>query len=300
MFLDTVAALDRAALDGVYELVCAAAGGHIRGVDWAVRLLIEVSALKLGVPTLLAVYAWVRPDTGLRADPVRALRGAAGVVLTLALARATQNFLPARPRPRVAMPEFPFPPLGHLTDLADWSSMPSDTAALAFALVAVAWASSRRLGAAALAWAVSMTCLPRLYIGYHHLSDLLAGAALGVLSVAAALRAPLPAGAAVRADALLRRLDARAPGLLVLAFFALGAECLHAFEATRRMARAAGEVAHAMAAERPGGVASLPATAEPDGAAPPPSATGPDGENEDEATCGAPAAPSPCAALASD
>lgn len=286
MFLGTVAALDRAALDGVVALVCAVAGEHVRARDWAMRMVIDVNVLKMGVPTLLAVYAWLHPDTGCRADPVRAVRGAAGVILTLVLARAAQNLLPARPRPRVAMPDFPFPPLGRAYDPADWSSMPSDTAALAFALVAVAWASSRRLGAVALVWAVFMACLPRLYVGFHYLSDLLAGAALGVLSVAAALRTPLPAGAAALADAWLRRLDARAPGLLLLAFFALGAECLHLFEFTRRMAVAAGEVAHAI-------------TAEPAGeAAPPPTATEPAGEGE--ATCGGSAAASPCAALASD
>jgi len=53
MPLDMVAALDRAALDGVVALVCGVAGEHIRAVDWAVRLLIGVDALKMGVPTLL-------------------------------------------------------------------------------------------------------------------------------------------------------------------------------------------------------------------------------------------------------
>lgn len=125
-------------------------------------------------------------------------------------------------------------------------------------------------------------------MGYHHLSDLLAGAALGVLSVAAALRAPSPAGAAASADARLRRLDARAPGLLPLAFFALGAECLHVFESTRKMARAAGEVAHAMAEE------------EPAGEAPPHHAAASEPAGGDEAACGASVAESPCAALASD
>ncbi len=67
----------------------------------------------------MAMYVWLHPERGHRAEPLRALRGAAGVVLTLAFARAAQNFLPARPRPRVALPDFPFPPLGYLSDLAD-------------------------------------------------------------------------------------------------------------------------------------------------------------------------------------
>lgn len=72
-----------------------------------------------------------------------------------------------------------------------------------------------------------------------NLSDLLVGAALGTLAVVAALRAPQPVGAVRQAGAWLRRLDARAPALLLLRFFALRAECLHVFESTGRMVAAA-------------------------------------------------------------
>lgn len=257
MMSDAIAALDHAVFHGVVRLAHGIAGGSLPALNWAARLLVEVDALKVGVPTLLAMRAWVHPRTGCRADPLRALRGAAGVIAALALARAAQELLPARPRPRAVLPEFPFPPLGHLDDLADWSSMPSDTAALTFALATVAWASSRRLGAVAFAWAAVVACLPRLYFGYHYLSDLVVGAALGVVSVAAALSAPLPAGAGARAEAALRGLDARAPAVLPLAFFVLGAECVQMFEFTRRMGTAAGELAQAFA-PGPGDVGSFP------------------------------------------
>lgn len=265
MLAGAVSTVDAAALLGVSAIARALAGGSLPALDWATRLLIDLSVLKLGVPTILAMYAWVHPDTGYRDDPVRAIRGATGVVLTLALARAAQELLPARPRPRVAMPDFPFPPLGHLQNLADWSSMPSDTAALAFALVAVAWSSSRKLSTAAAAWAVAMTCLPRMYIGYHYLSDVLVGAALGTLSVVVALRTPLPAGVAAAADARFRHLNARAPAALLLCFFALGAECLHAFEATRKMTAAASEAARAIVADPNGEGRSLAPDATADG-----------------------------------
>lgn len=248
MLAEAIAAFDLAAQRGAIALAHAIAGESLPALDWAARLLVELDALKMGVPTFLAMYAWLRPDRGYRADPLRALRGAAGVVLALVLARLAQESLPERPRPRVALPDLPFPPLGHLSDLADWSSMPSDTAALAFALAAVAWASSRRLGAAAVAWAAVMTCAPRLYFGYHYLSDLVVGAA----SVALALNAPAPAGIVAGTRAWLRRIDARAPVLLPLAFFALGAECLHLFQSTRKMADAAGDVVAAVSAKEHG------------------------------------------------
>src|SRR3546814_3008666 len=61
----------------------------------------------------------------------------------------------------------------------DWSSFPSDTAALACALVAAIGTGSRPLGLAGLAWAVVVVSFPRLYGGFHYVSDLVAGGAIG-------------------------------------------------------------------------------------------------------------------------
>lgn len=249
MLSDAIAAFDFAALRGAVALATSLAGESLPALDWAARLLIDIDPLKMAVPTILAVYAWLHPDRGCRADPVRAVRGAAGVVLALAIARGAQEVLPERPRPRDALPEFAFPSLGHLHDLSDVSSMPSDTAALIFALAAVAWAFSWRFGVASVAWAVVMTSLPRLYIGYHYLSDLLVGAALGVAAVACALRVGLPPRVVALGNSWLRKLDARAPALLPLAFFAFGAESLHAFETTRKMGAAASDLVQAISAE---------------------------------------------------
>ncbi|WP_188900023.1 hypothetical protein [Caldovatus sediminis] len=46
------------------------------------------------------------------------------------------------------------------------SSLPSDTATLAFAVAAVVWAASRPLGLLCAAWAIAAVGFPRLCIGY--------------------------------------------------------------------------------------------------------------------------------------
>jgi hypothetical protein len=102
MISDAMAALDFAAPCGVAALARGIAGESPSALDWAAKLFIDVSALKMGV---LTMCAWVHRGKGCRADPVRALRGAAGVALALALARAAQDPLPARPR--VALSDFP-------------------------------------------------------------------------------------------------------------------------------------------------------------------------------------------------
>ncbi len=108
-----------------------------------------------------------------------------GAFLALVVARIAQN-ISERPRPIFAdIPGFRIP-LGTEVDIpADWSSFPSDTAALGFALAAAVFLTSRPLGVVCLFWALVVTSLPRVYAGYHYPSDMLAGGLIGVASVLA-------------------------------------------------------------------------------------------------------------------
>lgn len=237
-----VTALDSAALHAVTNLMRWLGGEERLFLNWAFRLAVDTHTLKLGVPVLLAFWVWVRPS-GYAADPVRALRQVAGILLAMAIGRGAQIVLPDRLRPMQATPDFPFPDLGHLPYIDDGSSIPSDHAALAFSLAAVVWIGSRRLGAVAFLWAAVGVCLPRLYFGYHHLSDLIAGAAIGVLAVRFALWVPLPSGGVRSIVRAARRMDARAPGLATVGLFLVAFECLTLFESSRKMGSAAALVA---------------------------------------------------------
>ena len=64
--------------------------------------------------------------------------------------------------------------------LNTFSSFPSDHAMLFSCLCVPLWNRSRWLGAAAMLWTALVICLPRIYLGYHHPSDVLGGAVLGV------------------------------------------------------------------------------------------------------------------------
>jgi len=65
-----------------------------------------------------------------------------------------------------------------------WSSFPSDHAALFFALGLGVWHVSRKGGIALLLYILLFICLPRLYVGIHYPSDILAGAILAYWAVA--------------------------------------------------------------------------------------------------------------------
>lgn len=65
-----------------------------------------------------------------------------------------------------------------------WSSFPSDHAALFFALATGVWWVWRKGGTALFLYVAAIICLPRIYLGIHYPTDILAGAVLGLGSAA--------------------------------------------------------------------------------------------------------------------
>jgi undecaprenyl-diphosphatase len=117
-----------------------------------------------------------------------------GSFLAMTLSRVMQNFSFYRPRPLHNQNVDYQLPFGIETSVLEgWSSFPSDTSALAFAIAAGIFLASRRLGIAAFLWVVVVVAFPRAYGGLHYPSDLIAGGLIGFLSTAGA--APLILGA---------------------------------------------------------------------------------------------------------
>ncbi len=102
-------------------------------------------------------------------------------IAALAIGRTLALMLPFRDRP------FARPELHFVTTLQpilrSWSSFPSDHAVLAFALAASLFRISPKVGIWALFHATVIICLPRIYFGLHHPSDLMAGALIGILTI---------------------------------------------------------------------------------------------------------------------
>lgn len=108
-----------------------------------------------------------------------------GSLLAMTVSRVMQNFSAHRPRP-LHNPDLVYElPHGiETTTLEGWSSFPSDTSALGFAIAAGIFVASKRLGLAAFLWTAVVVAFPRAYAGLHYPSDLMGGALIGLLCTA--------------------------------------------------------------------------------------------------------------------
>lgn len=245
--MEWLQALDRSGVDAAAALYSALALGSPTAylLDGVARL-VEGDLLKMGPLMLPLLYTWLRPrgreverDTFI--DPERVLRGMLGILLALLIGRLLQDLLPMRLRPRLALPDIPFPRGFEVSH--DWSSFPSDHAVLVGALVTVIWVNSRPLGLLSATWGVVGVCLPRIYFGVHYASDILAGLALGVALTALVLMVPLPAVA----WNWLRWLATHKPALLILGLFVFGWEVIETFYTVRQLITGVGEAAYVIA-----------------------------------------------------
>jgi membrane-associated phospholipid phosphatase len=187
-------------------------------------------------------WFWFAGPEERRSQQRQAIVGALlGTLGALVLARGMALMLPFRLRPMYEIGIGYHPPSLQITrTMEDWSSFPSDTAALVFALSFGLWRLSRPLGAALMAYSATWICLPRVYLGIHYPSDILAGALLGIAATWAAVKALGARDGALgrRVMAAVSALEARRPGLFYAAAFAASFEVALLFDDVRAFGRA--------------------------------------------------------------
>ena len=100
----------------------------------------------------------------------------------IASARALALLLPFRLRPQHEMGLSFRLPLGQdPAVLSGWSSFPSDHAVLFVALAVGLFFISRKIGLSALLYTIIFIALPRMYLGLHYPTDILAGGLIGLV-----------------------------------------------------------------------------------------------------------------------
>lgn len=184
-----IAVLDRSLARAINDLA-----GRWPALDRVALTLAGNHLVKGGVVMALVWSAWF-----CRGGRRRAIERRETIVATLAAAAVAllvscvvQALSPFRPRPIHDPTLGLHAPIGLPSDvMANWSSFPSDHATLFFALATGLLFVSRRLGLLAAAYVTLVIALPRIYVGWHYPSDIVAGAVIGSTLAALAQHASI-------------------------------------------------------------------------------------------------------------
>jgi len=157
--------------------------------DTAIVLLSKTEILKAGVVVTILWALWFRRDKVEAVAETRrtVLVTVAGTFVACLLGRLLARALPFRLRP-LHQPALIFRiPTGISKGALDqWSSFPSDHAVLMAGLVTGIFLISRRLGFFSIFYAFLFIFFPRIYVGLHYPTDILAGILLGSVCVVSA------------------------------------------------------------------------------------------------------------------
>ncbi|WP_427913433.1 phosphatase PAP2 family protein [Ramlibacter sp. MMS24-I3-19] len=135
---------------------------------------------KGGLLMLFIWWAWFRTEGKATKEREHMIATLLSSAVALLVGRLLVILLPFRVRPlHEASLDFVKPYGVSEEALAKLSSFPSDHAVLFFALATGLYFVSRRLGVFVFAYTMVMIVLPRLYLGLHYPTDILAGAVVG-------------------------------------------------------------------------------------------------------------------------
>ena len=156
-------------------------------------------------------------------------------LLALFIGRILAHYLPFRQRPLYdpsLLLTFPIAATPEAV-LRTWSSFPSDHAMLWAAVATGIFLVSRWMGVLALLQCVFVICLPRVYLGLHYPSDVLAGMILGVGVACVVTRKPIMQQFA---PAIVRLID-RYPNFSYAGLFVVLFELATTFDEPRELAQ---------------------------------------------------------------
>lgn len=207
--------------------------GQMPGFDAFIVLSSGTHLLKMTPMVLLLWGFWFIRDGNEAHRRSDVLFTILGSFASIAISRALSLLLPFRVRPMYnADLALQIPATMEHGVLETWSSLPSDHAAMAFALATGIFLLHRAFGILALLHATFVICLPRLYLSLHYPSDILLGALVGIVTATMVMRvAPIQG----LASSLLTFERAR-PAIFYILFFLISSQMVEMFDGSRHLA----------------------------------------------------------------
>ncbi|MGA8833941.1 MAG: phosphatase PAP2 family protein [Desulfomonilaceae bacterium] len=153
---------------------------HSFSFDYAILVLSGDNLLKGGVLAIIFWWAWFKNGQLHPNNREHIISTILSALIAMPFARVLALTLPFRLRPGDAGLDFLLPYGMKLIELKGWSSFPSDHAVLFFTLSTGRLFISKKIGAFALAYTVLFICFPRIYLGLHFPTDIIAGAIIGI------------------------------------------------------------------------------------------------------------------------
>lgn len=202
--------------------------------DFAVAFIAGTNIIKGGFMVMLFWWVWFEHQQDDRRSYQILLMTLAGSTIAVGIARLIALLLPFRTRPLyVSALHFQLPYTMEFMRMEDWSSFPSDHMALFFGLAIGIFLVHKRIGTVALLFSFFVIGLPRVYLGIHYPTDIIAGALLGG-GIVYLLNLPQIRDRATRP--LLMLLE-KYPGPFYAAFFLFSYEIVVLFDSVRTVLR---------------------------------------------------------------
>lgn len=151
-----------------------------RWLDEGVVMLTNIELAKGGVLMVVLWWAWFRGGPQERRNRSIVVTALVASVVAILIGRFLAHALPFRDRPfNTAGYEFSLPFSADPDYFSGLSAFPSDHAVLFAALTLCIFVISRPVGIAVAAFVTAFVFVPRLYVGLHWPTDIIAGSVLG-------------------------------------------------------------------------------------------------------------------------